>query len=251
MTPLTATANSIPERLPPEPALIPGWNQVRFGPLRIRSLTLPRSRQSLTLVQPADIDRLLELAQDDPEEQLPYWAELWPSGIALGDAVLLESAAVRGRPVVELGCGLGVTAVAALWAGAEVLVTDYSAEALLLTRWNCLANTGRTPATLRLNWRKPSPEFFTLVQSMGAPLVLAADVLYEERDIAPLLTLVERVTASGGALWLAEPGRRTAARFIERLREMGWQDDVEFWPGPWPDVSDSMVTVTVHRLTRP
>ncbi|GBD20704.1 hypothetical protein HRbin28_01149 [bacterium HR28] len=251
MTQVRVTSSHIPEQISPEHMVIPGWDQSRLGPLRVRSLTLPRTGRNLTIVQPADTDRLLELAQDDPEEQLPYWAELWPSGIALGDAILLNPDAVCGRFVVELGCGLGVTAVAALWAGAELLVTDYSPEALLLTHWNCLQNTGRAPATWRLNWRQPSPEFLALVESTSLPLVLAADVLYEERDIVPLLALVERMITPGGSLWLAEPGRRTAAMFVERLRTMGWQDDVEYWPGPWPDASDTTVTVAVHRLRRP
>ena len=230
---------------------VPGWDVARYGPVRERLVILPRSQRSCTLVQPADLDRLLDLAQDDPEGHLPYWAELWPSGIALADALLLDPHPVHGQRVLELGCGLGLTAIAALWAGARLVAIDYSAEALALTRWNCSRNTGRVPELLRMNWRCPSEQLATVIGSSSVPVILAADVLYEDRDVEPLLRLVEHLLAPGGLLWLAEPGRRTATTFIERLGQKGWFDEVETWSGPWPDAGDTAVVVAVHRLRRP
>ncbi|MCX7622176.1 MAG: methyltransferase domain-containing protein [Thermomicrobium sp.] len=238
-------------RSQPEDLSLPGWDRARLGPLRTRRVVLPRSGASFRIVQPADIDRLLDLAAADPEEQLPYWAELWPSGIALADAVLLEPDTLRGQRVIELGCGLGVTAAAALRAGAELLAMDYSAEALVLTCWNCAWNAGLEPAVLRVNWRQPPEEVFAAAGFASVPVILAADVLYERRDVEPLRSLVERLLRPGGLLWLAEPGRATAASFVESLRDAGWQDETDMWPGPWPDANDATVAVTVHRLRRP
>jgi hypothetical protein len=51
--------------------------------------------------------------------------------------------------------------------------------------------------------------------------VLGADLLYERRNVAPLLDLVPRLLDKG-ELWLADPGRAPAAEFLagfERLRE--------------------------------
>ncbi len=231
--------------------MLPGWDRERLGPLRERCVVLPRSGQTFHIVQPGDIDRLLDLAQEDPEEQLPYWAELWPSGLALADALLLDPAALAGAEVLELGCGLGVTAASALLVGARLLATDYSEEALLLTRWNCQRNVGREPDVLRFNWRKPTEEFFARLDPTGVPVILAADVLYEGRDVEPLLALIDRILRPGGTLWVAEPGRLTAAQFVERLRSAGWYEEIDTWNGPWPDTHDARVTVTVHRLQRP
>ena len=47
-------------------------------------VTLPRAGRVYTILSPADHDRLLDEAETDPEQNLPYWAEVWPSGIALG-----------------------------------------------------------------------------------------------------------------------------------------------------------------------
>jgi predicted nicotinamide N-methyase len=197
--------------------------------------------------QPDDLDRLLDEIADDPEQNLPYWAEIWPSGVALADAIALHPAAVRGLRALEIGSGIGITAIAALRAGADLTVTDYAPPALDLCRRNTLANAGREPQTLQFNWRNPSDEFLALGPF---PVVLAADVLYESRDVEPLLTLLEQIVAPSGLLWLAEPGRAVARRFVELARDRGWTGPQEDHHGPWPDPNDAGITVSVYRLRR-
>jgi predicted nicotinamide N-methyase len=211
-------------------------------------VTLPWSGVACHVLQPATFDRLLTAAARDPEQNLPYWATIWPSGIALADAILQQPDHVRRRRVLELGCGVGTTALAALAAGADLLVTDYAPESLLLCRANTLFNVGAEPQTLRLNWRDPSP---ALLQRAPFDVVLAADVLYEKRDVEPLLELIERLLAPGGLLWLAEPGRPPAQRFVEAAAAVGWQDELIEHPGPWLDPDDRGVIVRLHRLIKP
>jgi predicted nicotinamide N-methyase len=211
------------------------------------SVALPEVGVEYRIDQPTRFDSLLEAASDDPEEQIPYWAVLWPSGIALASIVLRERGAFTGQSVLELGCGLGMTAAAALAAGAKLLVTDYSTETLMLCRYNTLRNTGQEPETLQLNWRKPNA---ALLHRAPFPIVLAADVLYEARDVEPLLSLVDHLVAPGGTLWLAEPGRRSSQQFVAAARERGWNDEVTEHRGPWPDPKETNVVVHVHRMRR-
>ena len=222
-----------------------------IGPLRVDRVDLPGTTESLLISRPVDYDRLIDDAAADPEQNLPYWAELWPSGVALAAKITRDPSIVRGRRVLELGCGLGVTAIAALRAEADLLVTDYAPEALALCSLNALDQAGTQPRTLRVNWRNPGPTLHAAARD-GFPVVLAADVLYERRDVDPLLALVERVVAPGGELWLAEPGRPAAARFLESIRDRGWTDEREECSGPWPDPDDNRkgVVVTIHRLRR-
>ena len=110
----------------------------------------------MLISRPVDYDQLIDDAAADPEQNLPYWAELWPSGVALAAKIARDPGIVQGRRVLELGCGLGVTAIAALRAGADLLVTDYSPEALALCSLNALDQAGALPKTLRVNWRDPS-----------------------------------------------------------------------------------------------
>ena len=107
------------------------------------------------------------------------------------------------------------------------------------------------PKTLRVNWRDPGA-VLRVVGEDGFPVVLAADILYEGRDVEPLLTLVEQVVAPGGELWLAEPGRPPAGRFLESIFAKGWFEESEQCGGPWPDAEDNRkgIVVTIHRLHR-
>ena len=222
-----------------------------IGPLVTEAVPLPWSGRRLAITRPTNMDELLDRIAADPEQNLPYWAELWPSGIALADAILREPGTVRGVRTLELGCGAGVTAAAAILAGADLTVTDYAADALTLCRSNALVNAGAEPAAaIRLNWRRLDLDFLASVGS-GYPVVLAADALYETRDIEPLLTMASRTVAPGGMLWLAEPGRAVAARFLEAARAAGWHGPSTQHPGPWPDPADEGVVVGLHRLHRP
>jgi hypothetical protein len=121
---------------------------------------------------------------------------------------------------------------------------------LALCSLNALEQAGTQPETLRVNWRDPVPTLHDTGD--GFPVVLAADVLYERRDVDPLLAIVERVVARDGELWLAEPGRPPAARFLELIGARGWIEESERCSGPWPDAEDNRkgIVVTIHRLRR-
>lgn len=64
----------------------------------------------------------------------------------------------------------------------------------------------------RVDWRAPE----ALVARAPFDLVIAADVLYEARNVSPLLALV--VTLESEVL-LADPGRRHAADFLSAAAE--------------------------------
>src|SRR4051812_50149306 len=69
----------------------------------------------LRVLRPRDSEELLDEEAFDREEFLPYWAELWPSGVALARDV--SSRSLRGARTLELGCGLGLPSMAAALAG--------------------------------------------------------------------------------------------------------------------------------------
>ena len=72
--------------------------------------------------QPETADALIDEAEFDHDERLPYWADLWPSSIALARHVAEMDLAAK--KVVEVGCGVALPAMPALANGAEVTVTD-------------------------------------------------------------------------------------------------------------------------------
>ena len=135
----------------------------------------------------------------------PYWAVLWRSGMAL--ARELDAMPLRGLRVVELGCGLAVPSIVAARAGATVLATDSSREALALVERNAEANDVQIE-TAAIDWAHADE----LVTRGPFDLVLAADVLYERGSVALLLSLLPRLAPEA---WLADPGRPAAAAFLD------------------------------------
>lgn len=166
------------------------------------------------LLRPADSERLLSEEAFAADEFLPYWAELWPSGVALARHVATLDLA--GKVVLELGCGLGLPSLAAARGGASVVATDWTPAALALLERNARANAVALETTL-LRWDSPGP-----LAARSFDCVLAADVLYEERNARPLLDLLPQVVSPGGEAIVADPGRRHAAAFFEHAA-LAWE----------------------------
>src|SRR5689334_3144662 len=180
---------------------------------------------------------------------LPYWALVWPSGLALAETLLAHPDALRDKRTLELGCGLGTTAIAALAIGASLSVADCFAETLLFCRYNALRNAGRQPRTLLVNWRTPAGRAACVARAPYDAL-LAADILYEQDDLEPLLDLVPRLLTPGGAFWLAEPGRRVSRAFVQAAAARGWRDESTDYERIWP-TEEKPVRVVVHRYQLP
>ncbi|MEP6811610.1 MAG: 50S ribosomal protein L11 methyltransferase [Actinomycetota bacterium] len=183
-----------------------GSGRGRRRPLR-RTLieeTLELAGRRITVARPPSADELIDEAAFDEDEFLPYWAELWPSGVAL--AAVVAALDLRGRRVVELGAGLGLPSLAAALGGADVLATDWAHDAISLLRANAARN-GITLRAERVRWNEPEP----LLRGAPWDVVLGADLLYESRNAAQLLELLPQL---GGDILLAEPGRPFAASFL-------------------------------------
>jgi predicted nicotinamide N-methyase len=174
---------------------------------------VPLHGRDLRVLRPRDAESLLDEEAFAHEEFLPYWAELWPSSRALAAAI--SGRALRGARTLELGCGLGLPSIAAALAGGRVLATDWSADAVDLARTNAERNGARLE-TLVCSWTEPEP----LLERAPWDLVLAADVLYEPRNGDALLDLLPRLT---GSVWLADPGRKPAGRFLQTAARRGWR----------------------------
>jgi predicted nicotinamide N-methyase len=189
-----------------------------------QSIELPRG--VLRVLQPEESAELPDAGAVEWAPVAPYWAVLWRSGVAL--ARELDGTALRGRRVVELGCGLAVPSIAAARAGATVLATDADAEALELVARNAEANGVRVE-TMRVDWCEPDE----LAGRAPFDLVLAADVLYERPAVAVLLSLLPRLAPEA---WLADPGRPAAGAFLEQAQRR------------WRVETTTRGVVRLHRL---
>jgi predicted nicotinamide N-methyase len=174
------------------------------------------------------------------DERLPYWAELWPSAIALAQYLSRED--LTGKRAIELGCGVGLPTVVALARGAKVLATDHYEAALDFTAHNARANLEREPETALLDWHAPDTERFGYFD-----LAFAADVLYEQRNAPALADLFPRLLVPDGEAILADPRRKDAPSFLEPMQHRGFENTAEEM---MVEQGGREISVLVHRLRR-
>jgi predicted nicotinamide N-methyase len=152
---------------------------------------------------------LIDMEVYEKDGELPYWAELWPSAIALSR--VLRRRSLHGRKVLELGCGMALPSIVAACGGARVLATDLQPDAMDAARHNAGVN-GAEIETMTLDWRAPQPA----VERGPWDLVIAADVLYEAHQVQ---TLLEVLVLLGTPVLLGDQGRTPGLPFFDQAAE--------------------------------
>ena len=175
------------------------------------TMTVVRDTNALLeRIDPADFAR---------EERLPFWAEIWASSLELSRWAL-QGGVAAGTHVLELGCGLGLTGIAAARAGALVTMTDYEPDALSFTWLNAAENLGLALASERVrceafDWRRP-------YRGRRVPLVLGSDIMYDRALFEPLLQRLHECLTPEGLAVLADPNRTIGRDFLSLAKRSGF-----------------------------
>ena len=174
---------------------------------------IPVGDRQLSVLHPASAEDLIDEADFERDERLPYWADIWPSARILASHVVKMDG--TGRSLLELGCGAGLVATVAAMAGFRVCATDYYEDALRFTTVNVAEHTGKMPETRLVDWR-------ALPTDLGRfDLVVGSDVLYE-RAYGPLVARAVDITLTrNGEAVIADPGRIAADEFVRDAAERG------------------------------
>ncbi len=140
---------------------------------------LPESGLTLHLLHLQNTHLQLDAGQiADFWQQLPYWAFAWAGGRALAQWLRHNPQAVRGKRVLDFGCGSALVGIAAARAGArEVWVADLDPNAMLAAQHNAALNHVTLHPVTAGQW----PE---------VDVLLASDVLYDISSSTDLRTLM-------------------------------------------------------------
>lgn len=225
----------------PKPFIIPKLASAVVGPTVQDVLRF--TDHDMVIVRPASADHLLDLNSThhafSQDEYLPYWATLWPTAEILA-AYLLSFNWKQDLKAIELGCGLGVCGIAGLLSGLDVTFTDYDQTALSFAEENARINGWPQVKAMTYDWRCPLGEAFDVV--------LASDILYERRNIGPLVETLKALMAVGGEAIIADPNRPYGQDFTKALLASGF--DYERAPQLRVVTDGKEVAATIYRIKR-
>lgn len=169
------------------------------------------------LERAADLESLWEgMADFNDDERLPYWTEIWPSSLILCEWLRENQPRIAARPCLDLGCGIGLTALVGQWLGAQVLGMDYEPDALAFARKNALRNNVPVPGFVAMDWRKPA------IRPRSMSMIWGGDIMYESRFAVPVLDFLDYALAPGGVAWFAEPCRAVYDAFRSSVANRKW-----------------------------
>lgn len=166
-----------------------------------------RGRPSLVpeveLLVADDVVALWEAMEEErgaPAEEPPFWADAWPGGQALARYVLDRPGTVAGRPVLDLGSGSGLVAVAAGLAGAATVTASE------------IDPFGITAIGLNAQLNGVSAAVGVVGDVLGGPapaqaVVLAGDVCYDRAMTARVWPFLDAARELGCEVLVGDPGR--------------------------------------------
>lgn len=204
------SAEQMPGMLP-----LPETPREALGPILRERVII--EGQAFLIHRPDEADRLLDhpfvRSAFAADEYLPYWTELWPAARMLARAILHEPW-TPGTEALEIGCGLGLPGIVALSRGVRVTFSDYDATALRFAAENARLNGFHDFRLLQMDWRNPPAD-------LCVPVLLASDLVYEQRNVEPLVLLIKRLLAPEGLCLLTDQDRIPAAALRETMLAEG------------------------------
>ena len=144
----------------------------------------------------------------------PFWAFAWAGGQALARYLIDTPDLVRGRSVLDLGSGSGLTAIAARLVGSgPVLAADIDPIALVAIGLNCSANAVVAATT--------ADDLLALAPGKYG-VILVGDLFYDRALAERVTAFIEIARAAGAVVLIGDPKRnyfpRDRFRFAAEYR---------------------------------
>lgn len=173
------------------------------------------------------------------DEYIPYWTDLWPAARMLAK-VIRKQQWTAGTEALEIGCGLGLPGIVALAAGLRVIFSDYDECALRMAAQNARLNGFDDFRSMKIDWRYPPDD-------LKVPVVLAADLVYDQRHLAPIAGLIKKVLLPGGLGLLTDQDRIATELVQQALRAEGLRFTTELVRAGEP--GGRRLRGTLYRIT--
>ena len=182
---------------------------------RLAPLTPVPGRPDLVAHHAPDVVALWQAWEEECGviQGVPFWAVVWPAAQLLARVLRAEPDWVRGKTVLDLGCGGGVAGIAAAHAGAaRVIANDIDPVALAMAAKNATANAAVLTLERTRLLHGPCPA--------DTQCILVGDLFYERSEASTLWAWLCTARRRGVQVLIADASRPFAPTTgVRRLRE--------------------------------
>lgn len=144
----------------------------------------------------------------------PIFGLLWPSSLVLAHA--MQTFALEGKRILEIGCGLGLGSLVVHRRGGDITASDCHplAEAFLLE--NLKLNQLPPLKYQRANWARSNPD-------MGRfDLIISSDVLYDRGQPQILSKFIDQHASPGAEVLVVDPDRGNRTSLNRAMDALGF-----------------------------
>lgn len=175
------------------------------------------------------------------EKLAPYFGVVWPSSLALCGFLLQKkwSQFIRGKSLLELGCGLALPSMVAARLGAHVLATDFHPDVPRFLEQNIIQNE---PCDLRFADGAVIPS-----KSEGFDFVIASDVLYESPMVENFAAMITSKAHPQSIAVVSDPGRPYIQAFVRNMDNLGWNYELQPWSVQWGGKANDIYLLIFRR----
>jgi predicted nicotinamide N-methyase len=145
----------------------------------------------------------------------PIFGVIWPSGEVL--AHLMLDYQIKGKRVLEVGCGIALASLVLNQRAADITATDHHPAAGDFLDHNVGLNNGKIIPFVRTGWADPFHD------KLGAfDLIIGSDLLYEDAHVNLLATFINQHARPCCEVVIVDPGRGFHAKFTKKMESFGY-----------------------------
>jgi predicted nicotinamide N-methyase len=144
----------------------------------------------------------------------PMFGVVWDSGVEL--AMQMSDLELRGRRILEVGCGLGLASLVLNSRGADVTATDRHPVAEEMLEFNVALNGGRPIPFVRADWAD-------LESTLSRyDLIIGSDLLYMRGHAEAVSGFMGRHARPSCETLLVDPGRNRCGQYNRAMLGLGF-----------------------------
>jgi len=139
---------------------------------------------------------------------------IWASGEIL--ARLMYDYDIKGKRILEVGCGIGLASLVLNQRTADITSTDYHPEAENFLLENVKLNKCNDIPFIRTGWDDKKTDLGTF------DTIIGSDILYERGHAEVLSKFIDQHAKPQCEIIIIDPGRKNHARFSKNMVKLGY-----------------------------